>query len=531
MTSQITIPGRRVPPPPPWSPGSRTPLVIYHGGCRDGFCAAYVVWRRLGPSAEFFPGYHGQPPPARGHTEGRDVYVLDFSYQRPVVEELASRCGSLLVLDHHATAEAALAGLPYARFDMSRSGAGMAWDHFFPDEPRPWFVDYVEDRDLQRHELPGTEELSAYLGVVPFDFAMWEALPKQLTEHARRHYMSLGLAIAAKVRQYVAEVSKNAVRGEFEGYSVPFVNAPQVDISELVAHLCQNEPLAVGWFVRGDGKVQYSLRSVPGGVDVSELAKRWGGGGHRHAAGFQLDGAPWELGWVEWTGRPQMVDSANFGRSEKKQVRAAGKVRLVEMRIEKRKEVGLLVHRTVSGAVNTGNLVAVVTKDGSAFLGRVREEDLIDDARGTVLRVDEEATRLDEETTIVCVYDVFLGSKVSSLEVPSSSVSPEWKPEPKTRWLRWTSMHAVGGGSDVAVRVPVGGEATEEVVVSWEHVRGPYLRVDLLSGSNVFGDVKVLLPALSVRGLAEVQIHSACLIAELPETTWAEPVKTSLTGK
>ena len=41
----------------------------------------------------------------------------------------------------------------------------------------------------------------------------------------------------------------------------------------------------VEWW-RGHGVFNYSLRSK-GDFDVSELAKRHGGGGHKNAAGFQ----------------------------------------------------------------------------------------------------------------------------------------------------------------------------------------------------------------------------------------------------
>jgi nanoRNase/pAp phosphatase (c-di-AMP/oligoRNAs hydrolase) len=33
----------------------------------------------------------------------------------------------------------------------------------------------------------------------------------------------------------------------------------------------------------------FSLRSRESGIDVSEIAVRFGGGGHKHAAGFKVD--------------------------------------------------------------------------------------------------------------------------------------------------------------------------------------------------------------------------------------------------
>jgi nanoRNase/pAp phosphatase (c-di-AMP/oligoRNAs hydrolase) len=98
----------------------------------------------------------------------------------------------------------------------------------------------------------------------------------------------LGEVVEDKIRHYVTEVAKNARRVTFEGHNVPLVNAPQVDISELVGFLSAGETFAMGWWQRADGKFSYSLRSR-GDFDVSELAKRHGGGGHRNAAGFLLD--------------------------------------------------------------------------------------------------------------------------------------------------------------------------------------------------------------------------------------------------
>lgn len=50
-------------------------------------------------------------------------------------------------------------------------------------------------------------------------------------------------------------------------------------------------PVALGWWQRFDGKFQFSLRSR-GDIDVSEIAKKFGGGGHKNAAGFQLKTLP-----------------------------------------------------------------------------------------------------------------------------------------------------------------------------------------------------------------------------------------------
>lgn len=254
-------------------------LVVYHGACRDGFTAAWVARRRF-PGAEFLAGYFGKGPP---RVAGRNVLIADFSYTRPVLEDLAIQAQSLLLLDHHKTAEENLGSLPYAFFDMERSGAGITWDYLFPGEARPWIVDYVEDRDLWRFDLPGSKAVNAYLSVLSFAFESWDAASAVSLEEAKR----LGEVVLAKIDQYVSEVRKNARMIDLDGFRVPAVNASPVDTSELLEGLAKGQPFALAWSVRFDGMIQYSLRSDPDGVDVSEIARAHGGGGHAHASGFE----------------------------------------------------------------------------------------------------------------------------------------------------------------------------------------------------------------------------------------------------
>lgn len=274
----------------------KRPLVIYHGGCRDGFCAAWVCSRFL-EEAEFFAGYYGQPPP---DCTGRHVYIVDFSYPLADMQAIAASAKTLKVLDHHKTAEEALRGFSGPNvtvfFDMDRSGATLAWDYFRPTEKRPMIVEYIEDRDLWRWKLPESRAVNAYLSTLPFDFAAWMAAEttaaQDCMEGYEAHYSAAraGRHVEAKTEQYVREMAKNARRVMFEGHEVPLVNAPQVDISELLDYLINHgecvSPIAIGWWQRADGVFQYSLRSR-GDFDVSALAKKYGGGGHKNAAGFQ----------------------------------------------------------------------------------------------------------------------------------------------------------------------------------------------------------------------------------------------------
>jgi oligoribonuclease NrnB/cAMP/cGMP phosphodiesterase (DHH superfamily) len=168
---------------------------------------------------------------------------------------------------------------------MDRSGAGLTWD-LLHRTARPWLIDFVEDRDLWRWKFDKSKEANAWISACKRDsFSEWSAL----NDLSLAAVIDKGEAVLAFVDRYVSEMVEQARTVDFEGYRIPIVNAPYINISELVGKLAESAPFALGWFQRADGIYAYSLRSRgPEGVDVSEIAKKYGGGGHRNSAGFGL---------------------------------------------------------------------------------------------------------------------------------------------------------------------------------------------------------------------------------------------------
>lgn len=262
--------------------------VLYHANCLDGFTAAWVVHMKYRDTdTQYIAAQYGDPPP---DVKGHDVVLVDFSYKRDVLLELRRQARSLLILDHHKTAQAELAGFKAGEvgevhFDMERSGAGLAWDYYLPSKPRRfWLVDYVEDRDLWRFKLPDSKAVNAWIDSHPRkSFEDWDRLYVEGVDEARIK----GAAVLTFMDRYVYEMGLQARNIDFLGHRVPCVNQPYILTSEVVGALAETSVFAVGWFQRRDGMYQYSLRSR-GDFDVSEIAKIFGGGGHKNAAGFQL---------------------------------------------------------------------------------------------------------------------------------------------------------------------------------------------------------------------------------------------------
>lgn len=255
-------------------------LCIYHGNCADGFAAAWVVRRALG-QIEFYPGIYQSPPP---DVVGKRVVIVDFSYKRLVMERIIAEAESVLVLDHHKTAEEDLRGLPGVIFDMNKSGATLTWDHYFPREQPPPLLAHIEDRDLWRFALPRTREIQANVFSYPYEFDVWDGLMATNVEELAKE----GSAIERKHHKDVAElVAAFRYRMNIGGHDVPIANLPYTLTSDAGHLMAQGEPFAACYWDTPDGRV-FSLRSTESGLDVSEIAKQYGGGGHKHASGFRL---------------------------------------------------------------------------------------------------------------------------------------------------------------------------------------------------------------------------------------------------
>ncbi len=274
-------------------------LILYHANCPDGLAAAWVARKFFGPAnVECIPVFHGKEPP---DVTGRTVYILDFAYKPDVLEEMRAKAFSLVVIDHHVTARDDLAGQPNCHFDMNHSGCVLAWKFFFQGEdvaehkPVPVFLQYVEDRDLFRNQLLETEEVAAARYSYPPTFeTLDELIPDDTFAQARMidRLREEGSILLRGQRVKIAEMADNVQFFDIGGYLVPVVNA-SVFFSDVAAELYKRYPgypFAAYYFDRGDGIRQWGLfNSNDSDFDVSMVARMYGGGGHKHAAGFQQD--------------------------------------------------------------------------------------------------------------------------------------------------------------------------------------------------------------------------------------------------
>ena len=264
------------------------PLVIYHSNCADGFSAAWCFWHRYGDACDFHPGVYGQQPP---DVTDRCVYLVDFSYKRDVVMQMLDTAAHVTLIDHHKTAIEDLKGIESEKFsavtDLNRSGATLAWNFLFPDESRPLLLGHVEDRDLWRFKLPGTREIQAFVFAHEYTFELWDKL-MAADQVELLKMTAAGAAIERKHHKDVAElVAVCKRRMVIGGHDVPSASLPYTLTSDAGHLMAQGEPFAACYWDTDEHRC-FSLRSTDAGLDVSEIAAQYGGGGHAKAAGFKV---------------------------------------------------------------------------------------------------------------------------------------------------------------------------------------------------------------------------------------------------
>lgn len=261
--------------------------VLYHASCPDGFCSAWLAWLTYGENASYHAMNYGDKPP---ENLAPNVLIVDYSFKRNVLLELAAKY-NVVVLDHHKTAEEDLKGLDFCTFAEGKSGAGLTYEYFKYGEATSmhWLPAYVQDRDLWKWELPYSKEVNAYIATLPFEFEVWyeaaqlEAAPVVEGGRAILHFEDSIIQSAIKSSMRVVE---------FCGHTVPIVNATAFLRSELGHAIVDKTtyPFGLVYTEMADGKFKYSIRvSDQSDFDASELAKQFGGGGHKKAASFTSD--------------------------------------------------------------------------------------------------------------------------------------------------------------------------------------------------------------------------------------------------
>lgn len=289
-------------------------IVYYHGHCQDGLMSAAVLnnyFAERGEEATFIDAHYGKTTPSFEDLKGVQVYVVDFTFPLQDMLDIAAVADKVIWLDHHKTQQETYAALKddgrfNIVFDMERSGCGITWDYLYPEESRPPFVAYAEDHDLWTFKLPAAREVNAWLRTQEMTLNDYSYLVRK-DEHDLdwMNVKNLGKTILETQRAMYADICNRGhwVQCQFLTKSLDTkipgaeTTVGTSEVGEMLYELYPDAPFSLTYHQQDNYAWKYSLRShKERGVDVSVLAKTYGGGGHKNAAGFILRSPPTLLG-------------------------------------------------------------------------------------------------------------------------------------------------------------------------------------------------------------------------------------------
>lgn len=281
-------------------------VVYYHDNCTDGFGAAFVIYKLLGrENVKYVACQYNNEPPLRAQYEGKRVIIVDFSFPVEVMKNIQQHASHMTWLDHHKTAFEAINQDPDVLYavhnnnldiilDTSRSGALLAFDWFFGranSDSVPIMIQYIDDRDRWQFSMEKTRELhTAMQDAKPWSFEQWDHLDAMFYSDASSlsRFLARGETILEVERKQIGSAVSKGERCTVNGLSGIAVNAT-MHISEIGHALCKaSGTYGLIYYIDGQATVVCSLRSE-GDYDVSAIAKQFGGGGHKNAAGFKTD--------------------------------------------------------------------------------------------------------------------------------------------------------------------------------------------------------------------------------------------------
>ena len=260
-------------------------VLLYHANCPDGFGSAYSFWKKFQDKMEYVPVSHGKPPP--DGLKGKKIFIADFSYDKETLMSIKKDAESIVVIDHHISAKKELDGLDFCHFDMDHSGAYLSWAYNFPNESVPKLIKYIEDRDLWLWKMPHAQEILSAVDSYERTFEWWEHISSLLeSQDGFERLVNEGKAILRYKLKLVENIKKNSYKSKILGKDIRVINTPFFQ-SEIASSLSEGEAYAAAYYFNGD-KFVFSLRSSNDHIDVSEIAKNFGGGGHKKASGFSV---------------------------------------------------------------------------------------------------------------------------------------------------------------------------------------------------------------------------------------------------
>ena len=289
---------------------------FYHSDL-DGKCAGAIVYwhwqnhKTEKTTVEMFPINYNQDFPFDKIQKGEQVYIVDFSLQKEgEFEKLFNITKAIIWIDHHKTSIEKHKGFAETLIGIRKdgvSGCELTWEFFYGSLYRtPTIVKMLGRYDVWDFSKYGDKLNALQCGIrleednpeneiwkrlfVEGELDLDGLLLTYPTEKLLYKIIDRGIvALRYRDNQYASLIKAWSFFAEFEGYKAICCNAGSVS-SQLFDSVKEDYDLMIPFVF--DGKQWTVSLYTKKDIDCSEIAKKYGGGGHKQASGFQCKDLP-----------------------------------------------------------------------------------------------------------------------------------------------------------------------------------------------------------------------------------------------
>jgi len=270
--------------------------VIYHKNCNDGLSSAGIFYS-VKPDIDYISYAHGSNTHNEWEFKNECLLILDLSLSKDIIEELIKN-NIIYIVDHHLPTEMLIDVIVkpnQIHYDKSKCGALLLWNLIYPNIEQPNILQYVNDRDLWLNKMDNYQEVFEALALEESTVENWN---KIIFKNTSEKYLEDGKVLIKmkesnlkllETKSYIKEYINN---DDDKIYSVIYCNSPslQSDIGNRLLLTHPKADFAAIYYYSGDiDKTIFSVRGIDK-VNLSLIAKKFGGGGHFNAAGFIRNG-------------------------------------------------------------------------------------------------------------------------------------------------------------------------------------------------------------------------------------------------
>ena len=216
------------------------------------------------------------------------IFVVDFSFEKETMGIL-NNVANLIWIDHHRTSIEKMEGHTIqGKREIGKAACELTWEYIYPARQMPIAVKLLGRYDVWDHSDPRT---------LPFQYGMRllddtqpdsRVWAKSFLERTFFYETLENGSICYKyqTQQNSIYAASMSYEGEFEGYKAIIMNKPFANSQAFDSVYNPDiHDIMILWGCK-QGEFKYSIYTDKKDLDVSEIAKKYGGGGHKNAAGF-----------------------------------------------------------------------------------------------------------------------------------------------------------------------------------------------------------------------------------------------------